>query len=136
MVIPRKWKVVAGAMSATVALGATAAIAEEASSSGETKDEPVLSEVVDVSELPAAVDLDSTVLQTELQDDTESPFDNVTAGDDSVSPESESLESDSAASEESTESQSLPSEESEESAQSAESQSVESVSVESVSVDE
>lgn len=129
MVTPRKWKVVAGAMSATVALGASAAIAEEGGSNKPPEnDGQILSEVVDISQLPAAVDLDNTVLQTEVQDDTESPFDNVTAGDESVSVESESL-----ASEESPESESLPSEESPESESVA---SEESVSVESVSADE
>jgi len=111
MVVPRKWKLVAGAMSATVALGASAAVAEEGSSKDET-DKRVLAEVIDVSQLPQAADLtDAVLLQVEPDDGTETPFDSISAADDSIesseSVDSQSLDSesvDSVASEDSVDS--------------------------------
>jgi hypothetical protein len=112
MVIPRKWKVAAGAVSATMALGATAAIAEEGSPPADVSERPILSEVVDVSELAPSVLPAGDLLQVEPQDENASPFDNVS--DQSVSTESESAASEeSLPSEESEASESLPSEESE-----------------------
>jgi len=111
MVVPRKWKLVAGAMSATVALGASAAVAEEGSSKDET-DKRVLAEVIDVSQLPQAADLtDAVLLQVEPDDGAETPFDSISAADDSIesseSVDSQSLDSesvDSVASEDSVDS--------------------------------
>ena len=119
MVVPRKWKLVAGAMSATVALGASAAIAEEGSPRDES-DKPLLTEKIDISQLPHAADLgDVVLLQVEPDDAAESPLDQVSGADESVDSESldsESLDSESVESEsfesESVESESVPSEDS------------------------
>ena len=118
MVIPRKWKLVAGTMSAAVALGTGAAVAQEDGDDDSQDGRPVLTEVVDIEELPQLdVGGDFPLLQVQDQVDGDSPFDSL--ADESVSLESEesiaseeSIESDSVPSEESIESNSLPSEES------------------------
>lgn len=105
MVVPRKWKLVAGAVSATVALGASAAAAQ----SGEQRpDHSILRETLDINSIGQVETLDDTVV-AQGQNGEASPFDSVSA----ESIESESLPSDE--SEESPESESLPSEESPES---------------------
>ncbi len=107
MVIPRKWKLVAGTMSAAVALGTGTAVAHEDGDDDSQDGRPVLTEVVDIEELPQLdVGGDPPLVQVQDQVDGDSPFD-------SVADESMSLESEeSIASEASPESDSMPSEES------------------------
>ena len=107
MVVPRKWKMVAGAMSATVALGATAAVAQEGEGSSDGDVQSVLTEVVNIDTLSQVENGDKTET-TMVEDATliedESPFDSV--AEDSISVESVSVPS---ADSLSVESESLPS---------------------------
>ena len=92
MVVPRKWKVVAGTMSAAVALGAGAAAAQEGSPE---EAQPTLLDTVNVGDLSTIGDLDQVVVQTQLDDEVDSPFDSV-SGDSELSdsiPSEESPES-------------------------------------------
>ncbi len=91
MVVPRKWKIVAGTMSAAMALGAGGALAEEADS--ETEDAPLLVDVVKAEELPAVAELDTSEILAQNQDEDalESPFDAL-ADETEVSDESEESE--------------------------------------------
>ena len=116
MVVPRKWKFVAGTMSAAVALGAGAAVAQEAGEETDPDNQSVLTEVIDIEELPK-LDIvgDSVLPQVEDEADVDSPFDSVSdqsvslESEASVSDESESLPSEDSVSDES---ESLPSEDS------------------------
>ena len=113
MVIPRKWKFVAGSMSAAVALGASAAVAQEGGDETLPDNQPVLTEVVDIEKLPKLDVANDTVvplLQVQDEGDVDSPFDSVPDESDSV--ESESLPSEESVSIESEESASIESEES------------------------
>lgn len=99
MVVPRKWKLVAGAMSATVALGTSAAVAQAGDESTDEDSRPVLTEVVDIETLAPVDDTKTTLVQDQVLVEDESPFDSV--AEESASVESESLASDSLVSEES-----------------------------------
>lgn len=107
MVVPRKWKLVAGAMSATVALGTSAAVAQAGDESTDEDSRPVLTEVVDIETLAPVDDTKTTLVQDQVLVEDESPFDSV--AEESATVESESLPSGESAS---VESESLPSEES------------------------
>jgi hypothetical protein len=126
MVVPRKWKLVAGTMSATVALGTSAAIAQDADEIAGPDSQPTLTEVVDIKTLPQLEDADesgATTLDIQASIDETSPFDSI--AEDSV-PSTDSEPSVSEPSAESTESASIPS---------PDSTSVSAPSVESVSAD-
>lgn len=125
MVVPRKWKLVAGTMSATVALGTSAAIAQDADEIAGPDSQPTLTEVVDIKTLPQLEDADESGATLEIQAsiDETSPFDSI--AEDSV-PSTDSEPSVSEPSAESTESASIPS---------PDSTSVSAPSVESVSAD-
>ncbi len=139
MVLPRKWKVVASAMSAAVAFSATSAIAQEGEDE-EAESSTVIEEAVDISTLtPLDASVESavaTLLQADDEPEVESPFDSAISAE-SVEEESQpSVESESIPSAESVSVESAESVDSPDSVDSPE--SVDSVSVpsaESVSVE-
>ena len=108
-------------MSATVALGASAAAAQNGE---ESPDQSILTETVNIDSIGQVETLDDTVVAQD-QNGEASPFDSVSV----ESVESESLPSEE--SEESPESESLPSEESEESPESESLPSEDSISADS-----
>lgn len=134
MVLPRKWKVVASAMSAAVAFSATSAIAQEGDDE-EAESSTVIEEAVDISTLtPLDASVESTVaalLQADDEPEVESPFDSAISAE-SVEEESQpSVESESIPSAESVSVESAESIESPESVESISVPSADSVSVES-----